>query len=124
MVEDRSHFRAGRRQSVSLRIRYRAGSALEHDATTADLSLGGAFVETPRPPTVGTRVVLVLTTPTAWDPLEIPCSVRWVGDGSDGRPLGFGVKFRNLSAGQASALHELIQAMGYAETEASREPKT
>jgi hypothetical protein len=41
--------------------------------------------------------------------------VRWSSDGSDGRAIGFGVRFEGLTRGQAAALHELLQASGYLE---------
>ncbi|MCB9615548.1 MAG: PilZ domain-containing protein [Sandaracinus sp.] len=115
MGADELHFRRGGRQPVRLRIRFRVGAALEQEGTTNDVSMGGAFVETRRPPSVGQTVELELVSPTAWDPLKIPALVRWSSDGSDGRAIGFGVRFDELTRGQASALHELLQASGYLE---------
>ena len=112
-MEDAPHFRRGGRRPVALKVRFRAGSALEHSGTTTDLGMGGAFIETFRPPLPGAHVVLILTTPTAWDPLEIECEVRWSHDGRDGRIMGFGVRFDALSEVQASALYELLQATGF-----------
>lgn len=109
------HFRAESRQPVAMRVMYRSGSAFEHEGTTVDIGLGGAFVETQRLPRVGEQIVLRLTSPTAWDPLEMTCFVRWTTDGSDGRPVGFGVKFEGLSRAQASALYELLQSLDYSE---------
>ena len=116
MGADELHFRRGGRQPVRLRVRFRAGAALEQEGTTNDVSMGGAFVETRRPPAVGQALELELLSPTAWDPLRIPCHVRWSSDGSDGRAIGFGVRFEGLTPGQASALHELLQASGYLES--------
>ncbi|MEM9067726.1 MAG: PilZ domain-containing protein [Myxococcota bacterium] len=107
---DEPHFRRGGRRPVALRVRFRAGEALEHDGTTVDISLGGAFIETRSLPDVGQDIVLHLDSPTAWDTLEIACRVRWVSDGSDGRGHGFGVKFEGLSGSQSTALYELLQA--------------
>lgn len=115
MGADELHFRRGGRQPVRLRVSFRVGSALEQDGTTNDVSMGGAFVETRRPPDAGQALELELHAPTAWDPLVIPCHVRWSSDGSDGRAVGFGVRFEGLTRGQAAALHELLQASGYLE---------
>ena len=62
---------------------------------------------------VDLQAVLVEVGSTAWEPLEIPCRVRWVSDGTAGRPHGFGVRFASLSTGQASALYELLQAADF-----------
>jgi len=94
-------------------VRYQAGTALQHEATTVDLGLGGAFLQTAHSPPIGSEVTLFLTAPTAWDTLEIRCVVRWMSDGSDGRPIGFGVKFGQLSGGQATALYELLQTVEF-----------
>ncbi|MBX3246892.1 MAG: PilZ domain-containing protein [Myxococcales bacterium] len=98
---------------MRLRVSYRIGAALEQEGTTVDISLGGAFVLARRLPEVGQPLVLQLSTPTAWDPLEIPSHVRWLDDGSRGGAMGFGVRFEGLTRGQATALHELLQSAGY-----------
>jgi len=95
---------------VALRVRYRSGAALEHDGTTVDIGLGGAFVRARALPEVGQDLVLSLDAPSAWDTLQIPCRVCWVKDGRDGRGQGFGVEFEGLSAAQSRALYELLQA--------------
>jgi hypothetical protein len=112
MSESR-HFRSGSRKPVTLPVRYRhsADRAFEHSATTSDISLGGAFVEAAQPPPVGSRLLLVLSSPTAWDPIEVPGEVRWVREG------GFGVRFEELSAAQAAALYELLHAHHYLEAD-------
>ena len=110
---DEPHFRNGGRRSVALRLRFRAGAALLHDGTTVDIGLGGAYVQTLHLPRVGQDIVLLLVSPTAWDELEIPCRVCWINEGGDDRPIGFGVKFESLNAGQSSALYELLQATDF-----------
>lgn len=113
-----SHFRRAGRKPLSLRLRFRAGSALEHAGRTSDLGLGGAFIETSSPPLPGSHVTILLTAPTAWDPLELDCEVRWASDGRDGRTQGFGVRFEDLTKTQAAALHELLHSLGYLENDA------
>ncbi|MAC26794.1 MAG: hypothetical protein CMH59_09990 [Myxococcales bacterium] len=113
MGNEPTHFRRGGRQPVALRVQYSRGSALQHEGTTVDIGLGGAFVRGTPLPAVGDELVLTLRSPTAWEPLEIPCRVRWVSDGTAGRPHGFGVRFASLSTGQASALYELLQAADF-----------
>jgi len=98
---------------VSIAVTFRVGVALTRRGRTYDLSMAGALVETPRPPLAGEAIVLILESPTAWDPLEIPCDVRWVdAEGSRG-PVGFGVRFTDLSDTQSVALHELLLRAGF-----------
>ncbi|MEM1416001.1 MAG: PilZ domain-containing protein, partial [Myxococcota bacterium] len=115
-VSDAAHFRSGGRRALSLRVRFTVdGTFLTHDATTADVSMGGAYVETTRPPAPGELVRLELLSPTAWDPLVVPADVRWAlaPVGAARRPPGFGARFGRLSPEQAAALYELLRATGY-----------
>jgi Tfp pilus assembly protein PilZ len=123
------HFRRSARIAIDLRVSFRrdaSGSALEKAGRIADLGMGGAFVESERPPPVGTEIVLTLQAPTAWDPLELPAEVRWIHDGQGeserdagaegGLGAGFGLSFRALSKTQAAALYELITSTGFSES--------
>jgi hypothetical protein len=115
MADAPSHFRHQKRQPVSIQVRYRRdadGAALEQVGTTNDLGIGGAFVEAARAPGVGEKVVLIVKSPTTWDPLELHGEVRWISDGDAG-PAGFGVHFGELAGDQAKALWELIHAAAY-----------
>lgn len=110
------HFRGTGRASVSMRVRYRTDTALEHGGRTADLSVRGAFIQTRHPPPIGTPVVLLLESPTAWDPLALGCDVRWTNDGHADGKRGFGVRFESLRPREVAALHDLISASDYEET--------
>lgn len=115
-MSDGSHFRRTARQPVELSVRFRRDAddaALVCSATLLDLGLGGAQLRCERPPEVGARVRLTLTAPTAWDPLELACEVRWVEDGEEGP--AFGVAFDALTRAQASALYELLAVSRFAE---------
>lgn len=99
-------------------MRFRiAGSDRAHEATTADVSMGGAFVQTLTPPAPGTDVRLELDAPTAWDPLVVRADVRWAarsdGRGPERTRTGFGARFGALSHGQTDALEALLAAAGY-----------
>ena len=109
MSED-EHFRKAPRAPVELRASYRRdapGAVLEKGGRVSDLSMGGAFVEAGDPPYEGTHLYLTFSTPTAWDPLELPAEVRWR------KPGGFGVRFGALTAAQAQALHALVQTTAF-----------
>jgi hypothetical protein len=106
-MSDDGHFRSAPRAPVELRASYRRdrpGAVLEKGGRVSDLSMGGAFVEAADPPSEGTLLYLTFSTPTAWDPLEVPAEVRWC------KPDGFGVRFRALTSSQAQALHALVQS--------------
>jgi Tfp pilus assembly protein PilZ len=96
-----------------MRLRFRTGEALEHDGSTVDLGMGGAFVHTRNLPNVGEPVVVLLASPTAWDELELAGRVRWVHDGQAGKERGFGVKFDPIDPTLAKALYELLQANAF-----------
>lgn len=96
-----------------MKVGFRSGSALEHEGTTVDIGMGGAFIETRRPPRSGEPILLRLASPTAWDPLVIACTTAWTTDGADGRPVGFGVKFEDLTRIQLAALHALLQSLDF-----------
>lgn len=91
------------------------GATLEHVGMISDVGVGGGFVASDAVMPVGARVRLVLSPPTAWDPIELPATVRWLSDGSGGGEAGFGVRFEALTAKEATALHELVHASDYAE---------
>lgn len=108
---DEAHHRRARRQPVAAEVRVRRnhpGATLEHVGRTSDLGLGGAFIECETILPVGTPVRLTVTTPTAWEPLEIAGEVRWVVDSSEDGATGFGVRFASLGGPEATALYELI----------------
>lgn len=114
-MNGQAHFRSQARKPCELRVRYRTGGAFEREATTRDLGIGGAFLETRDPPSVGVRLELVLTAPTAWEPLVLAGRVAWHRDESGDEPRGFGMRFDPLSPGQAGALHALLEASGFEE---------
>lgn len=104
-----SHFRRSERAFVDMAAVFRelhAGDVNEGDSLgkgrVLDLSAGGAFIEFAGVIPVGTALLVAFTSPTAWDPLEIPAEVRWV------KEQGFGVRFGVLSDAQSTALYELL----------------
>ncbi|MBX3272446.1 MAG: PilZ domain-containing protein [Sandaracinaceae bacterium] len=114
MPEDAPHFRRTARQPIELGVRYRRdadGAPLEQAGRLVDLGLGGAQIKCERPPPLGAALRITLTAPSAWDPLDLPARVRWVG----GRT--FGVAFEPLSPPQAAALYELLRVSRFAREE-------
>ncbi len=114
MPED-AHFRKTARQPIELSVQYRKDSEdapLRLVGRLVDLGLGGAQILCDRPPPVDAELRIILTAPTAWDPLDLPAGVRWV----DAEKSTFGVAFDRLSRSQAAALYELLQVSRFAES--------
>ena len=70
---------------------------------TRDLSLGGAYIETPAPAPFGARITLLLPLPGFGTPAEVPCVVRW----SDAE--GMGVQLGAMSARETYAMILLLE---------------
>lgn len=83
------------------------------EATTLDLSFGGAFIAVDPPIPVGARVRVAIVSATTWEPLELDATVRWVRDESSTARAGMGIAFEPLSVAQALALHRLFCAHGF-----------
>ena len=110
------HFRKDGRRPLSLQVQVRQGHATDaspYQAELIDLGMGGAFVCTDTPVPIGTSLVLTISAPTAWEPLEVNAEVRWLAGESPERPQGFGVHFLPMSSTDAAVLYDLIQAIGY-----------
>jgi len=116
MGED-PHFRRTARRPIELSVSYRRDrddARLEQTGRLIDLGLGGAQIRCGRPPSLSTALIITLTAPSAWDPLDLPATVRWV----NGPEKTFGIAFEAISRAQASALYELLQVSRFAEAEA------
>jgi len=85
------------RLAIRLQVEY---DALDEflDDYTANLSLGGMFVERDEPFPVGTRFKLRLRVPHRERPIETFGTVRWVNNAEHGTP-GMGIQFDPLRPG-------------------------
>lgn len=70
---------------------------------TQNISLGGMLVTVDSPVAFGSAVVVRVRLPSVPDELELPGTVRWVGDGS------VGLQFGSLRAKAAWALNQLFK---------------
>ena len=70
---------------------------------TANVSLGGVFIQTDQPLDVGTRFRLRLQIPYRKRPLETLGEVRWTQDGSGYEEAGMGVRFDALASADRRA---------------------
>lgn len=95
---------------MTLRAELRQGgprAALMRSGEVADLGIGGAYIVGPHPVEEGARIWLRFVAPTAWEPLELEAEVRWV------EAEGFGVRFVQVSEGEAAALQALVDLAGF-----------
>ncbi len=83
-----------------------AGGDAPVPSETGDLSAGGAFVKTDRPPPVGTPVALVIA-PPGHDSVTLPGVVAWVrrGESAD----GMGIRFDHPDPEEGRRLRELLR---------------
>ena len=100
---------------------FQSRDGLEHMGTTRDLSVRGAFIETPQPPLEGATVALRIEAPTSWDPIVIACVVQWSSArpgfdaGGTKIPPGFGGCLARLSNEHTGAIRPLLAASGFDE---------
>lgn len=78
-------------------------------AVTKNISLGGMFVETLEPLTVGTTLQVRFKVPTQPEPIEVTGEVRWIERGAPGKLTGMGVRFQGLRAREVWALNRFFQ---------------
>ena len=84
-TERRRSGRGGGRPGRQLPVRFASASGAWTSATTRNIGVDGAFVETATSPAVGTTLTLELT--LAARTYALDATVRWCGDG------GIGVQF-------------------------------
>jgi uncharacterized protein (TIGR02266 family) len=97
---------------VTLR-RQHEKSLREVQASTENLSFGGAFVLVDPPLSPDTRVLVSIASAITWEPLRLPGTVRWVRDARPGVPAGMGIAFDQLGAESALALQQLFESHGF-----------
>jgi type IV pilus assembly protein PilZ len=90
--------RAQDRLPIRLRVEY---ECLEDFLTdyTANVSIGGMFIETARPLPLGTKFRLRFHLPGFSEPVDTEAEVRWVLEEADPGPLpsGMGVRFQGMT---------------------------
>jgi hypothetical protein len=101
LVELRRHHRVPFTEPV---VFARKGSDKRASGQSADISLGGMFVETATPEPFGAEIVIYVHVPGEPSGYELPGIVRWIGGG------GMGVQFGNLGAKETYTITELVAA--------------
>jgi uncharacterized protein (TIGR02266 family) len=78
-----------------------------------NLSQGGMFVATERPPGPGTEVMLSFKLPGPFDPLSVPARVSWTSseEAEPGTIRGMGVQFLDLKPLEAAVIGSLVDRL-------------
>lgn len=98
--------RSSQRFDVSLSIQYKSIEAADWTtASTINLSLAGAFVESTERLSFGTKVDLKFQVPTQKEAIAVGAHVRWSADN------GFGVQFEGLRARDVWALGKYFEQL-------------
>ena len=109
--ERRRHVRV----PTKMLVQYRTHANLK-EAIIRNVSKGGMFINTPRPPAIGTTFVLIIQVDGTGESVEVPCEVasnNLIRDGGGklkSEQLGMGVKFIGLGAEQRRAVEQLFAA--------------
>jgi uncharacterized protein (TIGR02266 family) len=86
---DNTVHREHKRFPTTLPVEYAIGNA-RVKSHVEDLSAGGCFVRSDKPPVVGVSVTLDITPPAETPPMRLSGLVAWVRDGKE---PGFGIEF-------------------------------
>jgi len=110
----KTHFRGkarqGRRVPVTYRIFSHGEAGPDLEATTRNIGVGGAFIETPDPAPPGTSLVVVLTL-EGGQRIEVSAEVRWIVDGDLDQVHGMGVKFLGLGPDELRTLNDYFASL-------------
>ncbi|HEV3193725.1 MAG TPA: PilZ domain-containing protein [Polyangiaceae bacterium] len=100
-VDLRRHQRAPLNLPVEFIVR---GSTDRVPGRATDVSLGGMFIETAKPPAFSEELVVHLALPEVKKPIALKAVVRWTRTG------GMGVQFGLLGARETHAITELTRS--------------
>jgi len=112
--ERRRHFRgksrAGKR--VELRFRRTDGAADPVDAVTRNIGVGGAYILTDQPETVGTQLRVEIRIPGDDDAIAVDAEVRWITAAADDEDsAGMGVRFIDVDVDATLRLSEYFASL-------------
>lgn len=98
MDEKRKH----PRKPINPAMAFESAPGERIEATCADISLGGAFIETAKPAAFGSNITVFLRLPGVEQEIAVKSTVRWT------KSDGMGVQFGVMGARETHALVTLI----------------
>lgn len=101
------------RLAVKVRVTYETLDDFLSDYT-ANVSLGGMFIQTDRPLPIGSRFRLRFEIPERRCTVETTATVRWLSQSQDGLTDGMGVIFDALSDADERRVEKWLRALATA----------
>lgn len=116
--ERRSHFRGRSRPGRRVDLQYHrvdgantAAGTREASAVTANIGVGGAFLLTRTPESVGTNLAIAVRVPDRPQDLLLEAEVRWILDDPNHTGAGMGIKFGPLEVDALVALQNYFSTL-------------
>ncbi|MFZ5468223.1 MAG: PilZ domain-containing protein [Myxococcota bacterium] len=103
---DRPRGPRGPRCELLLKVEYESLGQLRSDFLTS-LGSGGLFLRTELPLVVGQVLLMNISFPSGFEPLEVKGEVRWTSNGEK-YPQGVGVELKDVSAEIKARLDDLV----------------
>lgn len=101
-INQRQH----QRRDIQLQVLYKSIGSFLNDYT-ANISIGGCFLNTEQPFAMGEQIELVLVLPSGQN-IQATAIVRWVSQGKSAQYNGVGVQFTVLSADDQRLIERLV----------------
>lgn len=98
------------RADVLVRVDYQTVDELFSDFAS-NINEGGLFVETEKPPAVGTEVSLQFRIPGSEEPVVSSGRVVRTARGGRGQPAGMGIEFDGLDAESRRRINDLVRQL-------------
>jgi Tfp pilus assembly protein PilZ len=111
-LREKAQVQRNPRLPLRLGVQVRLGESVRL-ATVLNLSVGGAFITTPSPPSAGEELYLLFSLPGTDRPLSLACQVVWQNGirSSNGFQPGMGVVFTAAGTEEALALERFLGQM-------------
>lgn len=108
--------RKQQRFATTLKVTYQTATDFVVDYTR-NISTGGIFIDSERPPDLGTRILFKLFPPGETEPIDLPGEVAWRRPGQ-----GFGVQFAGADRATLQRLSNLVRHLSIGAPEHARAP--
>ena len=105
-VEKREHARA----RLKVEVTYKTADVFTSNLSI-NISTGGIFIKTPKPPPMGTMLDLEFSLPDQHKTIKADGKIVWVQHPSakSSMPAGMGIKFRQISAEDLQEISEYVK---------------
>lgn len=107
---DGSERRRTGRSRVTVRIDYTTVDEMFSEFTR-DINEGGLFIETEKPPAVGTEVAMQFHLPGSSEVLRTLGRVIRVASGAPGAPAGMGIEFDELTPKERAKINAIVRSL-------------